>query len=84
MGCKYYCLLLKQEIFSRVDETESEFALHDITEVPVPAVCKQLYSTAISCDLSEHSVARKNYMDRGVDFSVQGTCSIILQRILSS
>jgi len=58
--CKYYCLLLQQEIFSLLDETESEFALHDIIEVPLPAVCKQLRSTAISCDLSQHSIAQKN------------------------
>jgi len=51
--------------------------LHDIIEAPLPAVCKQLCSTAVSCDLSEHSIARKNYMDCGVDFSVQATCSII-------
>jgi len=59
MGCKYYCLLLQQEIFSRVDQTKSEFALHDIIEVPLPAICKQLCSTAVSCDLSEYSIARK-------------------------
>jgi hypothetical protein len=84
MGCKFYCLLLQQEIFSCLDETESEFALHNIIEVPLPAVCKQLCSTAVSCDLSEHSIARKNYMGCGVDFSIQATCSIILQRMLSS
>jgi hypothetical protein len=67
-----------------MDETESEFALHDIIELPLPAVCKQLCTTAVSCDLSEHSIARKNYAERGVHFSMEATCSIILQRILSS
>jgi hypothetical protein len=84
MGCKYYCVLLQQEIFSRVDEMESEFALHDIIELPLPAVCKQLCSIAVSCDLSQHSITQKNYAERGVHFSMEATSSIILQGILRS
>lgn len=50
----------------------------------MPAVCKLRCSTAVSLDLSEHSIAWKYYMNCGVDFSIQSTCSIILQRIFSS
>jgi hypothetical protein len=46
-----------------VNETESEAALHHIIEVPLAAACKLGCNKAISRDLSEHSIARKNYMD---------------------